>query len=344
MVSKSLLKKRFFYNSFISIIFVTGYLLLLLLLLSGCKTLRDPSTSEAIFLQEIEVTGPINQPPIHLTDSLDAPIITLTPRFSYISQSDISGYIERHTKVNAEGIFQVDTFYNNGGFTLKETDGANKYNYTANNLTWNVASVYAALDLDYRMYRNFGVFLGINYSVQNKINTWGGTVGIGVFSASSRSAIRLDLGLNIQQIAYDANTVLVVHTSPAGQENDGDVLFIHDKDKSFQFDPFISVTYNTNHRDWFLNIFLNAGYSGQTIVDFASKDESSKDLSGYRYNTFDLRGESTSGFFNFTPGIYFFIGESGRILFGTRFFFQTNDKSTKPSNFILPIVQFDFTL
>jgi hypothetical protein len=344
MVTKSFIKYSFFYNSFIRIILLTSCNIILLGILSGCNTLRDPSTSEAIFLQEIEVTGPINQPPIHLTDSLDAPIITLTPRFSYISQTSIRGQIERHTLVNEEGIFQVDTFYNNGDYTLKETTDANKYNFTGKNLTWNVASVYAALDLDYRMYRNFGVFLGINYSVQNRISTWGGTVGIGVFSASSRSAIRLDLGLNLQQIAYDANTVLVVHTFPTGQENDGDVLFIHDKDKSFQFDPFISVTYNTNHRDWFVNIFINAGYSGQTIVNFASKDESSKDLSGYRYNTFDLRGESTSGFFNFTPGIYFFVGESGRILFGTRFFFQTNDKSTKPSNFILPMVQFDFTI
>jgi hypothetical protein len=330
-------------NSVIRNIIVTSCHIILIGILSGCKTLR-PSTSESIFLQDIEVAGPINQPPIHLTDSLDAPVFTLTPRFSYIPQTEISGYIERHTRVNEEGIFQVDTFYNNGSFTLKETPGANRNHYEGQNLTWNVASVYAALDLDYRLSRNFGVFAGVNYSVQNKISTWGGTAGIGVFSASSKSAIRLDIGLNIQEIAYDVYTVLVVHTFPTGQEGDGDVLLNNEIDKSIHFDPFISLTYNTNHRDWFVNFFLNAGYSGQTIVNFSSKDRSSEDLSGHRYNTFDLRGESTSGFFNFTPGIYFFVGGSGRILFGTRFFFQTNDKTTKPSNFILPMVQFDFTI
>ena len=169
----------FFNNWFARIILVTSCHIILLGLLSGCKTTHIPTTTvRTLNLQEAEVSGPINQPPIHITDSIDAPSITVTPRFSYNSQTAIRGEIGGHTLVNEEGIFQVDTFYNYGSFTLKETPGANIHRYSGKNFTWNVASVYAALDLDFRLSRNFGLFLGVNYSEQNKTNTLGGTAGI----------------------------------------------------------------------------------------------------------------------------------------------------------------------
>jgi len=341
---KSFIMYSFFNNSFIKIILVTSCHIILIGILSGCKTSHIPTTTvRTIYLQEAEITGPINQPPIHITDSSNTSSITITPRFSYNSQTDVRGQMGGHSLVNEEGIFQVDTFYNNGSFTLNETPGANIHHYNGKNFTWNVASVYAALDLDFRLSRNFGLFFGVNYSVQNKIKTWGGAAGIGLFSVSSKTAFRLDIGLNIQEIAYDVYTVLVVKITPSSGEDDY-VIVDNRIGKSTHFDPFISLTYNTTYRDWFVNFFLNAGYSGQTLVDFKSESSSDKDRSGNRYITNDLRGGSTAGFFNFTPGIYFFIGESGRILLGERFFFQTVDKSTEPSNFILPMVQFDFSL
>jgi len=331
-------------NSFIKIILVTSCHIILIGILSGCKTSHIPTTTvRTIYLQEAEVTGPINQPPIHITDSIDAPSITVTPRFSYNSQTDIRGQIGGHSLVNEEGIFQVDTFYNNGSFTLKETPGANIHRYGGKNFTWNVPSVYAALDLDFRLSRNFGMFFGFNYSAQNKINTWGGTAGIGMFGASSKTAFRLDIGLIIQEIAYDTYTVLIVKTTPSNGEDDY-VEFGNKIGKSTHFDPFISITYNTTHRDWFVNFFLNASYTRQTLVDFKSASSSEKSISGNRFITKALRGEIIAGFFHFTPGIYFFVGEPGRILFGARFFYQTMDDSIEPSNFILPMVQFDFTL
>jgi len=331
-------------NSLIRIILVTSCLIILIGILSGCKTPHIPTTTvRTIYLQEAEVTGPINQPPIHITDSIDAPSITVIPRFSYNSQTDVRGQIGEHSLVNEEGVFQVDTFYNNGSFTLKETPGANIDRYSGKSFTWNVASVYAALDLDFRLSRNFGVFFGFNYSEQNKISTWGGTAGIGMFGASSKVAFRLDIGLIIQEIVHDTYTVLIVKTTTSNGEDDY-VMFGNRIGKSTHFDPFISFTYNTTHRDWFVNFFLNAGYTRQTLVDFKSMSSKEKDISGDIYITKDLRGNSVAGFFNFTPGIYFFIGESGRILLGARFFFQTVDESLEPSNFILPMVQFDFSL
>ena len=330
-------------NSLIKIFLVTIYAIIILSIMTGCKTSHIPTTTvRTIYLQEAEVTGPINQPPIHITDSSKTPAITITPRFSYNSQTDVSGQVVNHTLVNEEGIFQVDTFYNDGSFTLKETPDVNRKRYVGQNFTWDVASVYAALDLDFQLSRNFGLFLGGNYSEQNNISTWGGTVGIGLFGASSKFAFRMDVGLNIQEIAYDAHTVLVVKTTPSSGEDDY-VIVGNSIGKSTHFDPFISFTYNTSFRDWFVNFFLNAGYTRQTLVDFNSQSSSEKDISGNKYITRDQRGGSVAGFFNFTPGIYFFVGDFGRILFGARFFYQTLDESTDPSKFILPMVQFDFT-
>jgi hypothetical protein len=331
-------------NSFIKYFLVSIYAIIVLSIMTGCKTTHIPTTTiRTLNLQQAEVTGPINQPPIHITDSIDAPSITITPRFSYNSQTDIRGEIGGHTLVNEEGIFQVDTFYNYGSFTLKETPGANIHRYSGKNFTWNVASVYAALDLDFRLSTNFGLFFGVNYSEQNKINTLGGTAGIGIFGASSNTAFRLDFGVNIQEIAYDIYSVLIVKTTPSSGEDDY-VIVGNRIGNSTHFDPFISLTYNTTFRDWFVNFFLNVGYSRQTLIDFKSESSSEKSRSGDRYITRDFRGESIAGFFHFTPGIYFFVGESGRILFGARFFYQTMDDSTEPSKFILPMVQFDFTL
>ncbi|MCK5467526.1 MAG: hypothetical protein KAI99_03430, partial [Cyclobacteriaceae bacterium] len=192
-------------KSFIKYYSLIIYAIIVLSIVTGCTTSHIPTTTiRTIYLQEVEVSGPINQPPIHITDSLKIPSITITPRFSYNSQTDVSGQIGYHTLVNEEGIFQVDTFYNNGTFTLKETPDVNRKRYVGQNFTWNVASVYAALDFDFQLSRNFGLFCGANYSEQNKISTWGGTCGIGLFGTSSYFAFRMDVGLNIQEIAYDA--------------------------------------------------------------------------------------------------------------------------------------------
>jgi len=320
-----------------------GLIIPLLLFVAGCKAYY-PSTGELIYLQEIEVTGPLNQPPIHITDSSAFSVFTLSPTLSYSPQTVVDDEIGGHTKVDENGIFQVDTINNNGIYTFTEKREVNIYKYSEKNLTWNVASIYAALDLDYRLSSNFGLFVGLNYSSRNKVSTWGGTAGLGAFSATSQAGIRLDAGLSIQEIAYDAHTVVITRTFPAGGDGDGDVQFSREIDKSAHFDPYISLTFNTTYRDWVFNIFLNGGYSLQTIVSFSSESNSTQDETGYRYYTQDARGESTSGFWNFTPGIYFFIGKTGRLLIGTRFYFQKNDENVSPSSFIIPMVQFDYRL
>lgn len=322
------------------------YVLIILSIIefAGCEHLRPSQTSETLYLQEIEVFGPINQPPVHLTDSSTIYSFTLTPRISYLPQTKVVGEIDGHSRVNQQGFLQVDTIYNNGTVTFKQVPDSNKYVYKGQNLSWELSKLYVALDADFCISKSFALFGGINYSLQNKLSIWGGRAGFGLFTSDGNSSLRLDAGLQVQEVAHNAQNVLLIKADPPYEERDNDVYFINDFDKSIHYNPFFSITYNSTNRDWLINFFLNAGYSLQTTVKFSSEDSESEDATGYIYRTNDVRGESISGFWNITPGFYFYFGDSARLLIGARFFFETINKTSNPHNFIISMAQFDFRL
>ena len=125
-------------------------------------------------------------------------------------------------------------------------------------------------------------------------------------------------------------------------------MFYHDIGISTHWDPFINLTFNTASKNWPINFFINAGYSNQKLIDFEPKDYDNKYyywLPAYDYNREvieDLRGESTAGFINITPGLYFRLSESSRIAAGVRFFFETQLENAATTTFILPMLQADF--
>ena len=318
--------------------------LVILLMFAGC------TTTQTLYVQNAEVWGPINQIPIHLTDSTETPSVTFSPWFSYSTQKSVSGHIDGHSLVNENGIFQVDTIYNGSEVTYRETPGANRYSFTGENFTWYIPTVNAGLNMDIALSRAFAISLGANYASQKGKSLWGGSAGIGLFSETKGIALRLDVGLHIQSIAYDVYTVANVKEDNIFSGSDEYVLFYHDIDNSTSFDPYMYLTFNTAHKDWVVNMFINVGYSVQTLLDFEPQDV---DLDWFPIpliipfsttTTTDLRGETTAGFFNVTPGIYFYLGESNRILLGTRIYFETQLPSVSPTTIVMPMVQIDFRL
>ena len=313
------------------------------IILSGCTTVQT------LYLQDVEVTGPINQSPIHITDSSETSV-TISARFSYNPKKEIKAKTDGTPKVNEDGFYQVDTIYNNDGtITYKKNSSANSYPYRGQNLTWKFAMVTAGLDFDFKLSRNFALFAGVNYAGGNNKSLWGGTGGLGVFGVKNGIAFRLDAGLHIQSIAYDAYTIAEVQETGIFGSTDEYVLFYHDIDKETYFDPFVNFTFNTAKTDWVLNIFINGGYSVQSLLDFEPRsiDYDWFFLPPLIYNTTvtnDFRGETTAGFLHFTPGIYFNFAEQSRILIGARFFYETQLNETTKNLFILPMMQMDFCL
>jgi len=321
-------------------------LMVLSYLFTGCTT-----TKQALFLQEVDISGPINQAPIHLTDSTETPSVIISPRFSVNTQKKLTANTEGHSMVNANGIFQVDTsFFSNGTVKYTEAPGKNVHPFEGQNLTWNVSTITAGIDFDFVLTRNFALFGGVSYSSQQSGGVWGGTAGLGLFGSGKSVSFRFDAGVHIQTIKYDAYTVADVQTEGLFGGSDEYVVFYHDINKSTYFDPFINFTINSANKEWLLNFFLNAGYSIQTLYDFGPQ---SPDTRYYNFLllfptetvfTEDFRGESTAGFINFTPGIYFNIDENSRVLLGARFYFEMQLEGPSTSTFILPMLQADFRL
>jgi len=286
-----------------------------LLLFSGCVTLE-----ETLFLREAEVSGTIATAPIHLTDSTDTPSITFSPRFSYSTKNTLIGDIKQRSE-----LYELDTT-----FVPSE-----------NSLTWNIATVNAGLDMDVVLSKSFAIFFGINYSSQNNFKAWGGNFGIGLFGYGNGTAFRLDIGMQLHSMQYNAYTVVRTRTSSLFGGEDEFIGFFQDVGKSTHLDPYFSLTYNTAFKTWPVNLFFNAGFSVQTLFSFTPR--SSYHSFGF-YRTTDLRGSSTAGFINFTPGVYFFLGKSNRILLGTHFYIETQIEGADPTLFILPMIQLDFRL
>ena len=301
------------------IYFTLVYPYLIVLIFTGCSTVKD-----TLYLRQAEVSGPVMPAPIHLTDSIETPSFTISPRLSYSTQNNLNGDIEQYSSY-----YSLDTT-----FVPSE-----------HSLTWDITAMNAGIDMDWAISRVIALSFGINYSSQSNFSAWGGNFGIGFNTYNTGTAFRFDVGMQIHSMHYDAYTV--VHRVVENWWGNGEsyTFFYHDLGESTHFDPYFNLTFNTAYRSWPVNIFFNAGYVVQTLFSFKPKTTYSyNNLTNTQYIKTDLRGSSTAGFINLTPGVFFYLNESSRILVGTRIYIETQISDADPAFFIIPMVQVDFNL
>jgi hypothetical protein len=313
---------------------VIPFFLLTIFYFTGCTTV-----TETIYLQDIKVSGPINHPPLHITNEHKLGDITISPRLSINSAKSITGQIDGHTAVNSRGTYQVDTIFNNDNTWYYAPSSTNKFTYEGENLTWDIPDVSFALDIDLAISDKVSLFGGMNYAVQKQTDLFGGTVGLGFISEKEQSVLRLDAGVSWQQMNYNAATVVV--TEVRGGEDRTYVNFYRDRNKSSSATFFGSVTYNTKLTDFPVNFFVNAGYFGQALFDF-QPEMSDNEYTFFNTTVIDARGEGTAGFLSITPGLFQEIDGLGRIIFGVRMLKETRLESADNSFFVIPVIQFDF--
>jgi hypothetical protein len=324
------------------IMLLIGLLSLVFFTMISCT----PSTTVTkIYLQEVEVYGPINSSPVHITDSSETGV-TISPRISFNTKNTLNGKIDQHTLVNSQGVFQIDTIFNNDGtFYFQETPGANKYPFEGRNLTWYIPDITASLDFDFKISKSFAIFAGGNYSVVEQKSVWGGLIGIGLMGTGKDAAFRFDVGLSIQEIPYNAYTIVsVTNTGTSG--TDSYVADYYDISSKTQYNPFAALTINSFNRDWLFNVFLNAGYRSQSLINFTPEDQVYHNPFYYGdvYITEDNRGEATAGIIDITPGLYFNFGDTGRILLGAKFNWIVQIEELDYPFQVIPMLQFDFIL
>lgn len=311
-------------------------------LFSGCVVV------EKVYMQDVEVDGPIHQPPVHITRNVQEHPLSISPRISINRARNFETHVKGHSPVNSRGFYQVDTVrFSDGSISLKERDGVNVYEFRGKNLSWSIPSAAFALDIDYALTNHLALSLGVNYSIIREQGFWGGNAGVGLFGEGQDLAFRLDGGIHWQTVSYDASTVVVSNTTSIFGTSPSYVTFFHDREKETHINVHLAFTLNTTVKNWFVNPFVQLAISEQTLVDF---EPSHLDGGVYgvlvpfiQYSVDDARTDQSTTFFIGSSGVYFDLNASNRVLVGVRFI-EEIEAGMLPYTFVIPFLQFDWRL
>jgi hypothetical protein len=313
-------------------------LLLTVAILSGCANIQ-----QTIYLQNAEVNGPLNHPPIYISDSNKG--ITVSPWLSYNTNNQVTGK-KNHSKVNVDGVFQVDTIREGGQIYFGQSN-ANNYDYSKNNVKWNQPEVKTGVDVDLPLSKTISLFGSFNYTSQNLYQIIGGSFGFGFYSVKKSDAIRLNIGCTIQQYQYDATTVVVSTIDPVFGKEYTRVDFFHDIDKKGNLNFFGNLTYNTVSTDMPINFFFSLAFFSQTILD-VQPENPNRDLYPFGYTTIsvDKTGEISTSYFSFSPGIYVNVTPTMRLVLGVNIVkglgeFNSTTDSFTTGLFFMPLAKMD---
>ncbi|MGE5679370.1 MAG: hypothetical protein ACM34K_00680 [Bacillota bacterium] len=308
-----------------------------LLCLSGCTTVK-----QEIFLQKAEVAGPINHPPVQVTQKELADKITISPRL-YINNTRMLKAQVNGPRVNSSGYFQVDTVFNGDGTWSFKESGGNTYNYKGSNISWQLPEVSAGVDFDMPIGKSTSITGGLSYSVSNSESLFGGSLGLGIFGESGGLASRVSFGLNLQQYLYNASTIVITKTKSLWNPEETSILFYHDIDKNSKLNLYMSLTFNTVSAEMPFNVFLGASYFGQTLLNFSPNQMSEEHYPFVldKYTT-DTRSEASTSYLSVYPGIFVNITESQRVIVGASIMKELEGLSNLSQTVIVsPFVKID---
>lgn len=289
---------------------------------------------QTVYFQNIEVKGPVNNPPIIATTYKSLGKIIVSPRLNINQNVNLAGQVNT-PKVNSENIFQIDTI--DGRF---KASSKNIYDYKGNNFYWRTPNVTGGVDFDIPISFKSSVLASFNFSSANNLELYGGSLGFSFYSISpGNHAIRFSLGLTLQQIAYNANTIIIQDVDGFSYSSQNDVILCTDVNKSSNVNVFLSLTYNTSFTEFPLNVLLNASFFTQTVIDYAENHPNQEFI--FVSRTINNETNYRTGFFTLSPGLVFDISEWNRIMIGATLMFNTTDLKTMDSN-ISPMLKIDF--
>lgn len=310
------------------------------LFLVGCS-----SVTQTIYLQNVDVSGPLNQPPIEVM-SQPGSTFTVSPKLSLNGRQYLSGNVESHSTVNENNVYQIDTIFNSDGTKSYKISGSNVYDYKGDNMKWNIPQFAAGLDMDIKLSNSFAFTGGLSYSGDSNRDYFGGTLGIGIFELKENRAFRFDAGIIWQNLYYDAASIVVTkeYNSSSGYTVK-DVSFFRDKGNLNTVNPYLSFTYNSAVQNSPINFFVSLGFFTQTVVSFDPNNyDPDYSFWGHSLTVKDKRGESMATFLTLTPGLILNFGMNGEIVVGAKILHENSIGNTKQSTFLSPTVQFNFHL
>jgi hypothetical protein len=306
-------------------------------LFQGCG-----SIDRTVYLQNISTSGPMNQPPLHITANNDNNTITLSPKILINTTKSLNGQIDGHSMVNKFGAYQVDTIFNGDGTRVFHESGNNTFNFNGNNFNWNLPDAQVGIDFDVKLSRLIAFFGGINYSIIDEERLTGGVLGFGMFADKEHYGNRFDIGVMWQEMFYDASSIVVTNYHSYDGTTTQSVAFYRDKNKFVTYNFFGNWTYNSVNSSLPFDYYFGLGIFGQTVVQFkpTALDMGTFYSSGYS-NTDNT--DVTTSYLMFMLGIYKNLNDMNRISFGVRVLKEFQIKNLSESLFVIPSIQLDMS-
>lgn len=319
----------------------TGYKFILVIFISSVFFTGCAVVKQSVYLQNVEVDGPINQPPLHITGGQQKHTITFSPKVYINTEKNYTGTAGGHTNVNSSGFFQIDTVISSDGTGSYKESSANSFEYRGKNLNWNMPDISVGFQVDAALSNHFAVGGGINYAEIGGSKLINGSVGIGIFTEKKGSAVRFDFGLLFQSMYYNSSSVIITTVNPTFGKETTEVSFFRDENKSSSTNFYGSFTYNTTNRNSLINFYLNISYFGQTVLDY-EPENLARDVYPLSFVTNDVsHGKIFTSFLSLTPGIYSDIPDWGRLSLGVGLLKEISIDNSSSSLFITPLIQFD---
>ena len=318
------------------------------LILSGCET-----HELTLYMQDLKVNGPVTQPPIHITKEPRRGEVHVIPHVSFPTKKKIDGWIEGHTPVNGQGVFQVDTIRNaDHSVYFRDPGNVNVYPFQGKNLQWEIPATSVGLDVDVGVSERVALAFGATYSSTGGSGVWAYRVGLGLRGNDAKRPLgwRLDFGWMWQEHLFEALTIV---TDRPLSSSASTVAFYQDRKRQTSGSFYGALTINTVKPNWPVNVIFQAGLTRQLISEFeptVPRPEPSILLPFFLVNPFertiivDRRGEFSPTIFHLMPGAYIDIAESVSLIFGLRFSFVTGLDHPSPSTIISPVLQLDWEL
>lgn len=280
---------------------------------AGCGTVTD-----IVYLQNVEVSGPVIHPPVTINDNAGEGEFRVSPRISLGTQQTIRGHVA----------------------------GPEKYVTRYDNLAWNVPDASFAFDADLTVSEKVALGFGMTMSGRGGENYGGGHAGLGILFAGDDVAGRFDLGIHLQSLGYDAATVVERH-SVFLFVSSSDTFYFHDRGTALLVDYYLSLTVNSTSHRGPVNFFGQLALSRQSLTNFYPHtvvDPLSGAILGLTYINVDTRASSSATFLSLTPGLFFRLGNSTRLVLGVHLSKELEIIGASPDVLVTPMVKFDIGL
>jgi len=286
------------------------------ILMIWCAGFTGCTITDTVYLQELNTTTPVNQPPIHLNAEDRDTWFHVSPRVSYSPSRLVTGNIE----------------------------GSGPYKTTDKNLRWNIPAASYAIDVDWRVTRLLAFTGGMNYGKAGAEGFWGGNAGLGLLFGGGTIAGRLDAGVHFQRVSYEAASVVETDIlnlfSPQSTKTVGYFL---DEGNAGTTALYGALTLNTRAPESLVNGYLQLAVGGQNVADF---NPSQQYLVAPYVDVIstDARVQSSSTYLMLSPGLYFNLSEGVRLMTGVRLAWELDIEDPSPAMLVLPMVQCEFSL